>query len=523
MPRTANLEGRISHMEELYRTLLAINNAIVTNISKDELFGSVAACLRKVLPLDRASITLFDRQRGVFVVHLLETKRAPAHLTRWAEIPYAQQSAVRWCFDHARPSVRHFADDETPDYVPDDQVLHADGFRSIMNFPLIVRGKPVGTLNFASKSEGRYTEVPLDFLSLVTTQVAIALDNARAYDEIRQLSQRLDKENTYLKEEIKSDRNFEEIVGKSSALDAVMEKVRLVSATDTAVLITGETGTGKELIARAIHNSSPRKHRPLIKVNCAALPAGLVESELFGHEKGAFTGATSKKIGRFELAEGGTIFLDEVGDVAPETQVKLLRVLQEREFERVGGTDTLKVDVRVVAATNRRLEDAVQKTEFRSDLYYRLNVFPIHLPPLRERSQDIALLAQYFIQKHTHRVGRRVTTIAENTLAQLIQYPWPGNIRELENIIERGLVLSKGDIFELEDKLLSASPVVHPSTTEPQTMEAVERAHLTRTLERTEWVIAGPKGAAHLLGLNPNTLRSRLVKLGVTRPTREIS
>lgn len=507
---------------ELYRTLLAINNATVSNLSKRDLFHSIATSIREILPLDRASITLFDESRQCFIVHLLETKRPPAHLKRLSEIPHSEESAVCWCFDNARYHVRHFSDEDKPLYA-DDRVLHFDGFRTIMNFPLIVRARPIGTLNFASKFPADYSETTLEFLSLVAGQIAIALDNANAYEAIRQLSERLDNENAYLQEEIKSERNFEEIVGGSAELRSVMERVSLVASTHSSVLITGETGTGKELIARAIHDLSPRKARPLIRVNCAALPAGLVESELFGHEKGAFTGATTKKAGRFELADGGTLFLDEVGDVPHETQVKLLRVLQERQFERVGGVRTQEVDVRVIAATNRVLEEAVQEGSFRSDLYYRLNVVPIHVPPLRERTKDIPLLAQYFVEKHARRMGRPVMTLSEETLARLRQYPWPGNVRELENTIERGIVLAKGKVLELENDFALTSPSVRSEASEPQTLEEAERQHILRALDKTAWVVAGAKGAARLLDVNPNTLRSRLVKLGIDRSHRDLS
>jgi transcriptional regulator with GAF, ATPase, and Fis domain len=297
----------------------------------------------------------------------------------------------------------------------------------------------------------------------------------------------------------------------------------MVAGTDSSVLISGETGTGKELIARAIHDLSKRKDRPLIKVNCAALPAGLIESELFGHEKGAFTGAISRKIGRFELADGGTLFLDEIGDLPPGVQAKLLRVLQEHEFERVGGTQTIKVDVRLITATNRDLAKAVEENSFRTDLYYRLNVFPIHLPPLRERKEDIPLLTQYFINKYMTRMGKRIEKISQETMNRLIAYPWPGNIRELENIIERAVILSKGLILEIEDELLPSSHLPDQKEKGSLTLEEVERDHIVKILEKARWVIEGPKGAAKILNLHPNTLRSRMQKLGIKRPLHDIS
>jgi PAS domain S-box-containing protein len=361
---------------------------------------------------------------------------------------------------------------------------------------------------------------------------------------------RLHEQNLYLQEEIKH--NFEQIIGQSRPLKAVLADVGRVSPTDTTVLITGETGTGKELIARAIHSTSKRKDKPLIRVNCAALPAGLVESELFGHEKGAFSGAIAKRLGRFELADGGTIFLDEVGELPAEAQVKLLRVLQEREFDRVGGAAPIHVDVRVIAATNRDLGIAVQEKSFREDLYYRLNVFPVHLPSLRERPDDIPLLVQYLVNKFALRIGKRLDGVSQETMRRLQEYPWPGNVRELENVLERAVILATGPILDIAADLLpvgmmkneegrmnereegrvrrdetksaisSASLIPQPSslTRNGPTLESVERDHILSILQQTNWLINGPRGAAQILGLHPNTLRNRMKKLGVTRSSR---
>ncbi|MEE8075564.1 MAG: sigma 54-interacting transcriptional regulator, partial [Candidatus Binatia bacterium] len=310
---------------------------------------------------------------------------------------------------------------------------------------------------------------------------------------------------------------------QSSAIKRVLKAVETVAPTDANVLILGETGTGKELVARAVHNLSPRKDMALVKVNCAALPSGLIESELLGHEKGAFTGAMSRKIGRFELANGGTIFLDEIGDLPLELQAKLLRVLQEGEFERVGASQTIKVDVRVIAATNRDLERAMHEGRFRQDLFYRLNVFPIRLPSIRERVEDIPLLARYFAIKYGTKLGRKIETIPQKTMDFMLAYSWPGNIRELENIIERAVILSKGPILEIESELLSSSHFTHQKEKEPLTLEEIERAHIVKTMKETRWVIEGPKGAAKILNLHPNTLRSRMQKLGIKRDSHEIS
>ena len=352
----------------------------------------------------------------------------------------------------------------------------------------------------------------------------------RDVDQRRQAEEALRilyRQNAYLQEEIRAVHNFEEIVGQSAPWQEVLEKVRLVAPTDSSVLIVGETGTGKELIARALHSASPRRNFPLVKVNCAALPAGLIESELFGHEKGAFTGALERRVGRFELADGGTIFLDELGEMPLDVQVKLLRVLQEREIERVGGGQAIKVDVRVIAATNRDLARAVTDGTFRSDLFYRLNVFPVELPPLRARAEDIPAFVHYFVARYATKIGRRIERIGRDTMERLIAYEWPGNVRELENVIERAMILSPGPELEVASELLpNPSPaVLGPQLRGPSAvpvgdsvpLEALEREHIVAVLKRTGWRIEGPHGAANILEMNPSTLRSRMKKLGIRR------
>jgi PAS domain S-box-containing protein len=334
---------------------------------------------------------------------------------------------------------------------------------------------------------------------------------------------RLEAQNLYLQEEIKSVHNFEEIIGHSPPLLAVLDKVSRVAPTDASVLITGETGTGKELFARAIHSTSGRHDKPLIKVNCAALPTGLVESELFGHEKGAFSGAISRRIGRFELANGGTIFLDEIGEVPAEVQVKLLRVLQEKEFERVGGSSPIKADVRIIAATNRDLHKAVAEGTFRQDLFYRLNVFPISLPPLRDRTDDIPLLVNFLVGKFAARVGRKINSVGQKTMERITNYHWPGNIRELENIVERAVILSSGTSLEIEAEVFANTTTGKETPVPLMDLEAVERNHILGILKKTNWVIEGERGAANILNLHPNTLRSRLKKLGISRDSHEPS
>jgi formate hydrogenlyase transcriptional activator len=358
-----------------------------------------------------------------------------------------------------------------------------------------------------------------------------------ALDQVQQLKERLLVENKYLQEEIQNEHNFEEIIGGSAPWQTLVRQIEAIAPTEATVLITGETGTGKELVARALHGRSPRRGRALVKVNCGAISSGLVESELFGHAKGAFTGALTKRVGRFELADGGTLFLDEVGELPLDTQVKLLRVLQEQEFEPVGSSQTVRVDVRIIAATNRDLEQAVRAGRFRSDLFYRLNVVPLRVPPLRDRRGDIGQLALYFLQRSSKKIGKAVHGIATSTLERLTSYDWPGNVRELENLIERGVVLSSGPTLDLDahwitlpaapaassDTLPPSAPSVPPlasSTDELTTLEDVERRHIVSVLERTGWVVEGARGAAQLLNLSPSTTRSRMKKLGIRREAR---
>jgi len=378
-----------------------------------------------------------------------------------------------------------------------------------------VRGLSIGAITLGSLNRSQYSESDADFLMEVANQIAIAVDNLRAHEETEALKARFEAEAVYLQEEIKTEHNFEEIIGQSRAIRALLKKLEQVAPTDATVLIHGETGTGKELLARAVHDRSRRKTRPLVKVNCGSIPSGLVESELFGHERGAFTGATQQRIGRFELAHGGTIFLDEVTELPLDTQVKLLRILQEGEFERVGSSRTMKVDVRVIAATNRNLQEVVRSGAFRSDLFYRLNVFPLEVPALRERREDIPLLVNFFLGKFSKSVGKEIHGLSQKSMERLVQYGWPGNIRELQNVIERAVVLAKGAIVQIDESMLGAEASAEESTIE--TLENVERSHIIRALQETQWVIHGKKGAAELLGINPSTLRSRMEKLAIKK------
>jgi formate hydrogenlyase transcriptional activator len=365
-----------------------------------------------------------------------------------------------------------------------------------------------------SIADHAFSSQDIGFLKQVAAHIAIALDNARAYREIAELTDKLRKEKLYLQDEIRSVLNFEEIVGDSSALRRVLSQVNTVAPLDSTVLILGETGTGKELIARAIHRMSSRKDASFIKLNCAAIPTGLLESELFGHEKGAFTGAISSKIGRLELADKGTLFLDEVGDIPLELQPKLLRVLQDQEFERLGGVRTIRVSIRLIAATNRDLAKSVGAREFRSDLYYRLNVFPVHMPPLRERGKDIQLLVRYFVEKFARRMNKQIETIPAETMDALARWEWPGNVRELENFIERSVILSEGSILRVP---LSELRAVYEGASHDLTLEGLEREHILRVLRETGGVIAGLRGAAVRLGMKRTTLQSRMLKMGISR------
>ena len=529
----AALNTKVERAAERYRTLLEINNAIVTHLTPEALLHSVSETLRRIIPFSGAALTLYVPNTRSFRYFAMEGAIPSEHFRIGVEFN-RQQTISGWVFDHQRPVVRR--DLEKEQQYPNDSRLIAQGIYSDCIVPLIIGGKSIGTLNVGSTDKNQYSEATMETLQEIANQVALAVANMQAYEEIVELKGRLEKENVYLQQEIRTEHNFEEIIGNSPALLAVLRKVEQVAPTDSTVLIYGETGTGKELIARAIHDRSARKNRPLLKVNCSAISAGLVESELFGHVKGAFTGAFERHIGRFELSDGGTIFLDEIGELPLETQVKLLRVLQEREFEPVGSNRPVRVDVRIIAATNRDLQESIRTGTFRSDLFYRLNVFPMDMPPLRERGADISQLAMFFLARFSKKFGKSIQAMPRATVDLLTGYSWPGNIRELQNVIERAVILSHSSVLELEPELVpllapSASPVVDGQTSAEDeqpfvsalpaapTLEELERRHIAAVLNQTNGVVEGPRGAAKILGLHPNTLRHRMQKLGLKRST----
>jgi transcriptional regulator with GAF, ATPase, and Fis domain len=513
------------------QALLEINQSSTRHLRRPDLFNELARSVKPLLPCERFGIEVPTGPESLRV-HVLALDQ-PARGPMIEEFPSAG-TACRWAQEHRQRYVADAREALREPFPMTHLVMEREGMESLCALPLLREEKSFGALFFMSTRRGAYREIPTLLIDRVASAVAVAVDHCFAYEELAQLRDRLRAENTYLLEEIQEEHNFAEIVGRSAALSKVLALVDTVAQTPSTVLILGETGTGKELVARAIHDRSPRRDHPLVKVNCSAISAGLVESELFGHVRGAFTGATSARMGRFEVADGGTIFLDEIGDLPLDTQVKLLRVLQEREIEPVGSSRTRKVDVRVIAATNRNLEQEVSAGRFRSDLYFRLNVVPIVMPPLRERDGDVVLLAEFFADRFAREFGKRLERIAPEALERLRAYPWPGNVRELSNVIERAVVLARSAQLEIAPELLSAAayapaepariaaPASEPAPTraEPISLEEAERRHILETLDRTAWVIEGERGAAAALGLSGSTLRSRMKKLGLRRPAR---
>jgi len=517
-----DLQHELAHQRDRLRLVLEVNNSVVSNLELDDLFHAISDSLRRVMQHDSASLILPEP-------HVPDTLRLHA-----LDFPGGRgflQPGRLLSISSSNPG-KVFRTGEAmlvgtgPGYSPFSssgglRLANNEGLRSSMILPLSVGGSTpcLGVLALGSRTEAAFTWAELDFFTQVAQQIAIGVRNALEHRKLSENAARVSEQKSYLEEEIRAEQDFEDIVGSSPALRLVLSQVETVAPTDSTVLIQGETGTGKELIARAIHDRSSRRERTFIKINCAAIPMGLLESELFGHEKGAFTGAIARKVGRFELAHQGTLFLDEIGDVPLELQPKLLRVLQEQEFERLGSNTTRKVDVRVIAATNRTLNDMVAAGEFRRDLFYRLNVFPVSLPPLRERAEDIPLLARYFTSKYARRMNRPVRHIGTKTLETMTRYHWPGNVRELQNFIERAVILSQdGELrAPLSELKLEAAAIPISANGEAKTLRDLEREHILEALTKSNWVIGGPAGAAARLGMKRTSLLYRMEKLHISR------
>jgi formate hydrogenlyase transcriptional activator len=495
------------------RLLLDITNRMVTKLELRDLLREIVASIRQCMQCDKVGVALPDPEDG-------ELRRYVSDHAGYEEMSVGSvPERSRIVFRTGKPLIatrRELA----------AEFEGAIGLNSLCVYPLIMRERVLGVFGLESSRENAFTKDDLTFLGQVADQIAIAVENALAYGQISELKDKLAQENVYLESEIRSELHFEDIVGNSELLRRVLREVETVAPADSTVLIYGETGTGKELIARAVHNLSSRKSNPFVKLNCAAIPTGLIESELFGHEKGAFTGAIIQRVGRFELANRGTIFLDEIGDIPLELQPKLLRVLQEREFERLGSTRTLRTEARLIAATNRDLKTMVEEQRFRSDLYYRLNVFPIRVPSLRERKEDIPLLVRHFVQEFSRRNDRVIDTIPSETMQALVLYHWPGNIRELQNVIERAVIISRGPVLNVAltelapDMASTSTPVVRTAKSAAREslqnmLQETERNQILRALEEANGVVAGPNGAAARLGVKRTTLQIKMQKLGI--------
>jgi formate hydrogenlyase transcriptional activator len=495
--------------------LLELSHVLLANLEIGTLLSAVSVAIRQVVPHDFATLALHDPETNQFRLQLLDAAYEKDFPMNEIVVP-VEGSAPGWVFRAREPLILTQMDSGR--FKPESlQHLLAAGLKSACWLPLVSRDRVLGVLAVASRREAGFTEKDAYMLGQIASRVGIAVDNALAFRQIGELRDRLNLEKRYLEEELHGEYDFAGIVGKSPRLKSILKLVETVAPTDTTVLILGETGTGKELIARAIHQLSVRHERTFIKLNCAAIPSGLLESELFGHEKGAFTGAISRRIGRFELANQGTIFLDEIGEITSELQPKLLRVLQEQEFERLGSASTLRTDARLIAATNRDLAAMVAEQKFRADLYYRLHVFPIHVPPLRERQGDIPLLVWHFAKQIALKMRKTIDSIPVETMNRLVRYDWPGNIRELQNVIERAVILSSGP--ELQVPLSDLKPRGVPESAQKgETLEEAERKHILSVLNDTNWVLGGPNGAAVRLGMKRPTLQFRMKKLGIPRP-----
>jgi len=506
-------KDRAKRAFEEQQSLVTISRELSSILELEKLLPAILSSLRSIARYQWAVLSLLGED-GNNVQPYGDNPELESFVNHGTSVPLDQALAGRAV--HTREVALYTADDLRQMEVPLAKAMYELGIRSVCSVPLIARNQVWGALNVNDKLENAFGTTEVEYLEQVANQVAIALQNANAYGEIAELKDRLMQEKRYLEHEIRSSNRADDIVGSSSALKRVMDYAAIVADTDSTVLITGETGTGKERIARMIHSMSRRKERSFIKVNCAAIPTGLLESELFGHENGAFTGAVSQKIGRLELADKGTLLLDEVGEISLELQPKLLRVLQDQEFERLGGTKTIRVDVRLIAATNRDLVQAVEEKEFRGDLFYRLHVFPLHLPALRERREDVPMLVRHFVEKCSVRLHKRVEIIPDNVVEVMMNWKWPGNIRELENFVERSVILTEGNrltppLGELREdsaRQLSESDV---------TLHDKERQHIIEVLRQTRGVLSGPSGAAARLGVKRTTLQYKMQRLGISR------
>jgi formate hydrogenlyase transcriptional activator len=494
------------------RMLLDVNAALMASRDEHELFRLLSGFLQQMVPHEYATVAIYDVAARTVSHYPLDTALSRKLVGESRTLPVQETIAGRALLER---ETKIFSREDLmgiPSTFVNEQL--AAGIQSLSCIPLLTRKGELGTLNLGSTTPHAFQGCDLGLLLQVAAQVAVALENARAYQEIIELKDKLAKEKVYLEDEIRTELHFEEIVGESVVLKRALAQARTVAPSDATVLALGETGTGKELLARAIHRMSTRKDAAFVKLNCAAIPTGLLESELFGHEKGAFTGAISQKVGRLELAHKGTLFLDEVGDIPLELQPKLLRVLQDQEFERLGSTRTIRVSIRLIAATNKDLVKSVAEREFRSDLYYRLNVFPIRMPALRERRTDIPLLVRYFVQKFANRMAKQITKIPAETMKALTGWSWPGNVRELENFLERSVILTDGP--ELNVPLAELAPSREESS-DDGTLESLERDHIVRTLRQTNGLIGGASGAAARLGLKRTTLQSMILRMGIAR------
>jgi len=515
---SVKLQRELKRERDRLQLVLDVNNSVVSNLNLRDMFSALSSSLRRVLVYASGILLLPDGQvPDMLRIHALDFPQGRGFLQQDALVPMTSNPGR--AFLSGRPLLAGSGPGAVPFRNPTSIRIVGEGIRSSLITPLQVDGKSVGVLALASREEAAFTQADLEFVSQIAPQIAIGVHNALEHRDLSESRERIVEQKSYLEDEIRTEQDFEDIVGSSPGLRAVLQQVDTVAPTDSTVLIQGETGTGKELIARAIHDRSGRRERTFVKINCAAIPLGLLESELFGHEKGAFTGAIARKIGRFELAHHGTLFLDEIGDIPLELQPKLLRVLQEQEFERLGSPHTQRVDVRVIAATNQDLGQMVGEGKFRSDLFYRLNIFPIALPSLRDRAEDIPLLARYFTSKYSRRMNKHIERIAPDTLEALTRYPWPGNVRELQNYIERAVILA------IDAQLRTPPPEAKSNGSQPgstddlrtTTLREAERRHIVQALRQSNWVVGGPTGAAARLGMKRTSLLYRMEKLGISR------